>query len=217
MIANCKYCDAKVNIEHVADYVDASEEGVWRYTFGKCPVCSAPFLMIQGNYGGDDDWEAPDQLYPDINMALGAAVPSDLRKVFDEARKCLRAGAYTASNMMCRKAMEGLVWVKEVKRPNLLQGLAKLRDDRVIDDRLYRWANLLRIVGNDAAHDIQVSATKQDAVDALAFTAALLEYVFTFEQRFEQFQARRAKADDKRVGATTRARPKPALAVPVKE
>ena len=50
----------------------------------------------------------------------------------------------------------------------------------------------MRVAGNEAAHDVQVQVSPQDANDMLEFTRALLEYVFTFRRRFERFKERRA-------------------------
>jgi len=61
----------------------------------------------------------------------------------------------------------------------------------IIESRLYEWADALRVVGNEAAHGSTANVSKQDADDLLQFTKALLEYVFTFHDRFLQFKKRR--------------------------
>lgn len=48
------------------------------------------------------------------------------------------------------------------------------------------------ISGNEAAHDVNVTISAEDARDILEFTNALLEYVFTFRDKFEEFKKRRA-------------------------
>jgi hypothetical protein len=77
------------------------------------------------------------------------------------------------------------------KEANLKKSLETLRDSQVIDGRLFEWADALRLFGNEAAHGVAVTISKQDAEDTIAFTNALLEYVFTFRDRFEEFRQRR--------------------------
>ena len=53
---------------------------------------------------------------------------------------------------------------------------------------ILQWANGVRIVGNDAAHDLKMEITKTDAKDTLDFTEAVLLYVFVLQSRFSEFQ-----------------------------
>ena len=63
--------------------------------------------------------------------------------------------------------------------------------------RLFNWADALRMQGNEAAHDVNVTISAQDARDLVEFAHALLEYVFTFSEKFEAFQARRKLARER--------------------
>lgn len=76
----------------------------------------------------------------------------------------------------------------------LAERLRSLRDSGRIESRLYEWADELRLVGNGAAHDVDIRILKQDAVDSLYFVEAILLYVFALDQRFRDFQARRQEA-----------------------
>ena len=60
-----------------------------------------------------------------------------------------------------------------------------------IDERLYDWADMLRLVGNEAAHDIHVEVSKDDAGDILDFTNAIVDYIFSFNDKFLEFKNRR--------------------------
>ena len=66
-----------------------------------------------------------------------------------------------------------------------------MKDINLIENRLYEWAEALRITGNEAAHDINKKISKQDAKDIIDFTDAILEYVFTFRKKLDEFLARR--------------------------
>ena len=85
------------------------------------------------------------------------------------------------------------------RRPPLTGGvgaLPELRDRGIIDLRLYDWADALRLVGNEAAHDVNVTVAPEDARDIVEFTNALLEYLFAFRERFERFEQRRQLGEE---------------------
>ena len=47
------------------------------------------------------------------------------------------------------------------------------------------------MVGNDAAHDLSLTVSKEDARDCLDFVDAILIYVFTLDRKFQEFKSRR--------------------------
>ena len=63
-----------------------------------------------------------------------------------------------------------------------------MKEKGIIENRLFEWADALRISGNEAAHGVNSNISSQDAKDILEFTHALLEYVFTFQEKFEEFK-----------------------------
>lgn len=104
----------------------------------------------------------------------------------------LQGKGVTASAIMCRKTLEGVSADHGATGSNLEKKLASLKEKGVIEGRLFEWANELRLVGNDAAHDVAVQVMPQDARDTLDFTQAVLQYVYTLRDRFEEFKKRRA-------------------------
>lgn len=141
-----------------------------------------------------DGFGSPFRLYPAHADRVAGSLPKPIRAAFEEAVTCIRAKAYTAAAIMCRKTLEGICAVHGIQERNLAKSLEKLRDTEVIDKKLFQWADSLRLFGNDAAHDATVVINEQDARDILDFTRALVEYVFTFQERFADFQKRRAAA-----------------------
>jgi hypothetical protein len=47
---------------------------------------------------------------------------------------------------------------------------------------------------NEAVHDVDFVASREDAKDTIEFTEALIAYVFTYRHKFDEFKKRRAKA-----------------------
>ncbi len=93
---------------------------------------------------------------------------------------------------MCRKTLEGIAEENNITARNLATALKEMKDKGIIENRLYEWADVLRISGNEAAHGVTSKISPQDAKDILEFTHALLEYVFTFQEKFEQFKKRQS-------------------------
>jgi hypothetical protein len=190
MLVECTNCNAIVDGEVIDYYTDVDDESgmAGRYSFLKCPRCSRPFLMLQVDDGPGLD--EPRRLYPATDMVVSVAIPNSLRLAFDESRACFRTKAYTATAIMCRKILEGIADENKITARNLASALKEMKDKGIIENRLYEWADALRISGNEAAHGVNSQISLQDAKDILEFTHALLEYVYTFQEKFEQFKKR---------------------------
>jgi hypothetical protein len=98
---------------------------------------------------------------------------------------------------MCRKVLEGIAEENRITARNLVTSLNEMREKGIIENRLFEWADALRISGNEAAHGVSLVVSATDAKDILEFTHALLEYVFTFQEKFEEFKIRH-KAEKKK-------------------
>jgi hypothetical protein len=92
---------------------------------------------------------------------------------------------------MCRKTLEGICAAHGIAERSLNGSLKKMKDGSLIDDRLFEWSDTLRVMGNEAAHGVGVSIGEADAKDVLEFTNAILDYMFSYRDRFEQFKRRR--------------------------
>jgi len=192
MLVECTDCAAYVDGELIADYIRKDEDSgiTGKYSFLKCPRCSSPFIVLQ--YDDGPGWSDPSPIYPPLETGVSLAIPNSLRSAYNEARACFRAKAYTATAIMCRKTLEGIADENKITAHNLALALKEMKEKGIIENRLYEWADALRISGNEAAHGVDSKISSQDANDILEFTHALLEYVFTFQEKFEQFKNRRS-------------------------
>ena len=194
MLIECSRCAAIVEAQELISYYDADDDpfpGKW--TLAKCPRCTLPLLAVQCDYGDGFEADTPNRVYPPKERRLGASVPKSIRSAFDEAMICFKSKAYTASAIMCRKTLEGLCAEHGVKTRNLSTSLKKLKDEGIIEARLFEWAEALRTLGNEAAHGVNSVISPHDSKDILEFTEALAEYVFTYRDKFESFKRRHAK------------------------
>lgn len=185
MILECKKCEALVNAEFIANYMDDDEDLPTTYSLLKCPKCHQPFLT------DEDDFFGISCLFPQPDSRINPNLPEPLKAAYGEATACFKSKAYTATAIMCRKTLEGICVEHGASGRNLVSSLKELKDKGIIENRLYEWADALRISGNEAAHDVSITISAEDARDILEFTNALLEYVFTFRDKFEEFKNRR--------------------------
>jgi hypothetical protein len=94
---------------------------------------------------------------------------------------------------MCGRSIEGVCKHHDPKIKTLAGGIKRLREDGVIDDRIYGWGEALRENRNLGAHATTEKVAKADARDLLDFSVAICEYVFVLNAKFESFQKRRTK------------------------
>ena len=86
---------------------------------------------------------------------------------------------------------------------SLFKRLQDLKERSIIDGKLLNWADGLRVIGNDAAHDLDIVISESEAKDALQFVEALIMYVFQLCRRFNEFQRRRAENKAANQGVAT--------------
>lgn len=197
MLLDCKYCEAVVDAQPLKSYEYFDPEGGvhGKYSFLKCPKCENPFVTLQENYG--KGWDDPVRIHPSPDTRVNPNLPLPIRTAYEEASLCIKSKAYTASAIMCRKTLEGICAEHGITGGNLVTKLKKMKDKGIIENRLYEWADELRISGNEAAHDVKITIAAEDAKDILDFTNALLEYIFTFRDKFEQYKKRRSSKSTK--------------------
>ncbi|MHB9133320.1 MAG: DUF4145 domain-containing protein [Armatimonadota bacterium] len=189
MLVECPNCEKVVEAE-VKGSVDCDNEWMTEtYCLLCCPKCAKPLLVVYNDLTIED--EDPFRLYPPQLKRPHHTWPKSVIVSYEEAVRCLQAKSYTAAAIMCRKTIECVCHEKKAVGKSLQQKLNDLKANGVIESMLYEWADALRLMGNDAAHEPDTVFAKQDAVDMLEFTDALLGYVFTFREKFSAFQQRR--------------------------
>jgi hypothetical protein len=193
----CAQCEANVAATVQGRYQVYGEEPGFnvRWSLLRCPSCDSAILVVQDDEDGSGEtWGKPTRLYPDMeDRQLGLAVPNPIRSAFAEARACYKeAKAYTACAIMCRKVLEGVCESHGASGGSLAQRLKKLSDSGQIDKRLFEWTDAMRLVGNEAAHGVSDTVSREDASDLLDLAEAVAEYLYTVKEKFDSFSKRRA-------------------------
>jgi hypothetical protein len=176
------------------DEVDSEYHGDNYYVY-LCNRCSQPFLIRESVYGVPGEFETADTniLYPIESNPIIEELPSPIKSSFIQAKRSYSASLFEPCVLMCRKCLEATCKLFGAQGKELNSRLTSLFDDGHIDKRLLDWTHEIRLVGNEAAHEIETILDKKDAQDILDFTEAILLYVFSLTKRFEAFKLRRKK------------------------
>ena len=196
MSVECPDCDAHV-VGQPRGYVirnDPREGLPGRWTLLRCEPEGHPLLVVQEEFGSGMSFEEdrPHRVYPAQGRRLSDLIPRKLRNTHEEARNCFQAKAYRAAVVMCGITLEGACRLGGAKKATLQGMLEDMKNKGKIDNRLWEWAESLRHVRNSASHFNDEKVTRQDADDSLAFSEALLDYLYVLTARFEAMKQRRA-------------------------
>lgn len=200
MLIECNNCNALVKGEDVGHYIKQNPyelADAQKFTLCKCPECLSPLLVEQDiildMYPNDIDWGTVKKIYPNNLFHINPVIPAKLQEALIECIQCFKGGANTATAIMCRRALEGFCTVKGIKEKGLEKSIKKMKDEGMINEQLYEWANQLRVVGNKAAHNIESNFSSIDAKDILDFTIAILDFTYSFKDKFDKFKERIAR------------------------
>jgi hypothetical protein len=200
MLIECHTCNALVKGEEVGHYVNENPYDFMdsqKYTLCKCPQCHSPLLVEQDLgmdvYLNETAWGRVKKIYPNNLFHINPVIPEKLQKALQECIQCFKADANTATAIMCRRTLEGFCLLKGVEERSLEKSIKRLKEEGLINDQLFEWANQLRLAGNEAAHNIEGEFSSIDAKDILDFTIAILDFTYSFKDKFDRFKERRVK------------------------
>jgi Domain of unknown function (DUF4145) len=136
-----------------------------------------------GNFQGDPttlNWSIVGFWPKDPGPLVPEYLPPDIERTFLQAERNFQpVGNEEASGMMYRKALD--VGVKKIDSSligTLGPKLKKLAQQGKLTPELAEWADQVRELGNDAAHD-ETAIPRKDLEDLRAFTEMVLRYLFT--------------------------------------
>ncbi len=189
MLIECHSCEAVVDAKEPCTN-DADSQFFTDLIVGlyKCPSCFANLVGIQA--GEESFPPKAERVWPKPKSALHESIPTPVRKSLEDAKRCYDAKVYSATAVMCGKAIEFIVSDKTNKK-NLFQGLQELKSKEIIDARLYEWSEALRKERNIGAHAIETEIKRQDATDILDFAVAICEYIYVLTDKYNAYLARK--------------------------
>lgn len=176
----CGYCGLVVSSEKGWLYYNTSTGQVISDVAVRiCPHCNGPSVFSLGNF------QVP-------GVAFGNSVgstPQEIHALYEEARRCTSAGAYTAAVMACRKLLMHIA-VKQGAKPgdSFLDYVTYLTDKGFVPPGGRDWVDHIRQKGNEANHDITLM-NKTDAENLIHFSEMLLKFIYEFPSKVPKPEA----------------------------
>jgi hypothetical protein len=100
--------------------------------------------------------------------------------LYDEARACTGAGAYTAAVLACRKLLMHISVSKGAEENKSFAYYVKyLSDNHYVPRDANDWVDHIRNKGNEANHEISIMP-KDEAEELLSFCEMLLKVIYEF-------------------------------------
>ena len=111
-----------------------------------------------------------------------------MREAFEEARQCLKVGAYSACEMMCRKMIMYIAVEKGAQERDTLQSyLDHLQaQGYYITAPMKGWTGLITKHGNKATHRLE-APDSQRAESTFMFTVELLRLTYEMESMAQRY------------------------------
>ncbi|MBX9936093.1 MAG: DUF4145 domain-containing protein [Burkholderiaceae bacterium] len=192
-VIDCPSCATRVNAPVIGAVHDPDSESA--VVLLRCPSCNNPLLGLTQLYQTENnDWryDHSERLWPaPSTVELNVSIPESARRDIKDAQKCISHSIYSAAVVLCGRALERLSKEKAPGSRTLADGLTELKNQNIIDERLFQWANALRKERNLGAHATDEEVTKENSQDVLSFTIAIFEYVYTLSEKYEEFIARK--------------------------
>jgi len=176
----CPYCHRYTALtpatrEVECEYTRLNVPCMWEKAYndawwiGICNYCKLPVLVH--NKG--------DRIYPyPLPSPTDERIPENIRKDIHEAKMCFSIGVYRACAVMARRALQTACIERGASKGRLVEQLEELADKGIITKDLKEWADVVRWVGNDAAHPGSEEVKKEDAEDILKLAEQFVHVVY---------------------------------------
>ncbi len=214
-IIDCPWCKAKVaalekgRAEREGFNEEVGEPFAYKVLVGICPSCNEILagetyqIDFEGYYAHEDRWSDVIRIYPKPPKTFSSyRIPKVVKESLNEADRSLQAGANIAACVMLGRALEAICRdilnsnsrarssSKSTKKIMLGEGIKKLKDEKIVDERLYNQSQQLQAFRNLAAHPEDISISREDVEDLQTFVIAIVEYVYDLADRYKEFISR---------------------------
>ncbi len=191
----CPFCHRHTSLEPAPVQVSYARntwtvDAVWqkdylnKWWIGVCNYCGSPVLV-------NND---ADIVYPtERPTPTDAAVPDSIRRDLDEAKQCFAAGCHRAAAVMARRAMQAAAIEKGATKDRLVDQIAELASSHMITTDLKEWADVVRWVGNDAAHPNGDEVSSSDAEEVISLAEQFLHVLYVAPAKAKQLRAKKGK------------------------
>ena len=138
-----------------------------------CPNCQKPTAFI---FDGNETKQIPSACFGAVIKNL----PEEIYTLYEEVKRCVQYTAYTSAVMAMRTLIMHVAVDKGAKTGLLFVSYINYLDaENWIPRSGKEWVDIVRKVGNQAAHEIAI-VDRKTAVRLLKFVEMLLQIIYEF-------------------------------------
>lgn len=140
-----------------------------------CPRCNNPTYLYRTILG--NIIQIPSNKY---GIEVSDISDEEVRYMYNEARDCMKVGAYTASALCSRKILMNIAVKKGANEgKSFIYYIDWLSDNHFLPPDSKAWVDKIRVTGNDATHKIEIT-NEDDAKVSLDLVGMLLKFIYEF-------------------------------------
>jgi hypothetical protein len=172
----CPNCKKHTYIIQRASYLWPKNNNVV-YEIAECNSCDF-FVLVERCKGNIQ------KIYPNpLPKSLHKKTPEFLKGDLEEANVCFSVGAFRATGVLARRALQLCCIDKGAPDKKLQEQIDWLLEKQIITKDLKEWAHEVRLTGNDAAHPPKdpsknIAITQDDAEDILILLEKFIDILY---------------------------------------
>lgn len=148
-----------------------------------CHFCNKP-TYLKGS--GRDKEQVPGSSFGEFVRYIET---EEVQKLYDEARSCVKVGAYTASAVCCRKLLMNLAVSKEAEEDkSFAYYVTYLAKQGFLPTKSEAWLTYIKDKGNEANHEIRIMSA-EEAEQLIEFTGMILKIMYEFPAKLSDPQS----------------------------
>jgi hypothetical protein len=200
--AKCSYCGESVGFNVCyAQQIQrkVNDEGIeekYQYYFfvGTCPNCGHPAIAIGRKLPDLSNHYIVDKVYPQKDtIKVPEGLTDHIEKLYVEAANVFydKRSPQIAS-VSCRMLLEAACKdrLPEYFKKGLKNTIKSLGEDCIIPQTLVDLADTIRIIGNEAAHEV-IPVEQEEAETIWEFTNIFLEYLYALPYKIDRLRNKR--------------------------
>ncbi len=167
----CGHCGNDVSSEKGYTTAEQSIGDALKGRIYICHRCTKPTFFAY------DSEQFPGPAFGDTVKDI---VDPSVAKIYDEARRCVSASAFTAAVLACRKLLMHIAVAKGAEEgKSFAYYVSYLAQKNYVPPDAVAWVDHIREKGNEANHEIKIVA-REDAEELLSFSSMLLKVIYEF-------------------------------------
>jgi len=175
---HCSYCDKEVSGRVVASYLSPRNNKIRDVVYLLCTSCT------QGSVWSIKNNSVIPGSKPGKSLE---GLPEEINKAYEEARKCFSVGAFTATELLCRKILMHIGVDKGAEEGGSFKSYIDFLEEKgYITPVIKNWADLIRTHGNESTHKLEPPNKKRTEATFM-FLLQLLRIIYEMEFKAKLF------------------------------